>query len=94
MADHLINIQHIKRVLPSMAILCQLQTTGFISALGVSTPEILDNPSLKVVKIMLRRNKTSFPPSYNKDYFVSAPDEVQTTVNWLVVVTTFNKPIL
>ena len=81
MADHLMNIQYVKKVLPPMTILCQLQTTGFISALRVSTPEILDHPSLKVVKIMSWRNKTSFPPSYNKDYFVSACDEVQNTVN-------------
>ncbi len=41
MADHITNIQKVKKVLPPTTILCQLQTPGFISALGVSTPEIL-----------------------------------------------------
>ena len=38
MADHLINNSVGKN--DAAAILCQTQTTGFISALGVSTPEI------------------------------------------------------
>ena len=42
MADHLMNIQDVKMVLSPTTILCQLQT---ISALGVSTPEIVDPPS-------------------------------------------------
>ena len=73
------SIQYVKKVLPPTTILCQLQMTGFISALEVSTPEILDPPTQDSTEFM----------SFLKimQYALGQPcllsvDSIEDTCNW------------